>query len=297
MNSPRYHPTYVTIRRNMHSSSYGFLPNLTGVTALLDLAQSTPHDSFLVDAGDALTHAAHSRVRRSQHLDDYSRERLRVPASTYADERTKLTAGWKPDDSDQPPFVELVLAGDSDLAIWASTCDEYAETWDDPNGVHCHTPLNQRLLRPNLQLCEWLVRSLADARENSLNDSTHEYVLLAGSVFIGICRALDLSDTERGRLASFGHRYLARYLEWDNQSPHHVRERRAQRIHQTAERFNFGHAQSGLDPGWLESATHAEPWFFFPESVWMQYHWFAQSLPLPLSRELALTEALLTWSL
>jgi hypothetical protein len=300
MTESRYHLVYATIRRDAPGSSYGFLANQALLKDLLDLAYRAPHDAFLIDAGDGHTRAAHAEAKRSQRMAEYTRERLGTPARTYQEEREALDlALGDPAPDSGPPFLELVLAGNSSLETWVTAQGEpshVAVLAKTPAAVHCHTPLNQRLLRPNLELCRWFVSRLASTPRLPPDATDPATVLLAAGAFVALARVLDLSSQELVRLANFGKSYLARYLSWEGHTSPESLGRRVRKIREAADRRGFGDQPDKVGRAWLDSSLRHEPWFFEPESLWMQFHWFTASLGLPLAREMALVEALCAWT-
>lgn len=300
MSAHRYHPVHAMIRRDLPASSYGFLANIDAFEDLVELADQTSREAFLVDAGDSATRAGHAEARRFQSPAEYTRERLGTPARTYEEEREALDADPSSRAPDLgPPFLELVLAGDSRLEAWVTAQADprhrvvLAST---PDALHCHTPLNQRLLRPNLDLCQWFVAGLAAVPNPPANGADPATALLAAGAFVALARVLDLSRQELLDLAAFGRRYLACYLAWEGRSDPESLRRRVHQIRNTVDREDFGDQQDRIGRAWFDSSLHHEPWFFHPESPWMQFHWFTASLGLPLSREMALAEALEAWT-
>lgn len=283
----RYHRIHVTLRRE--GADHGLAANMAALRGLVALADQAPCEAFLVDAGDGLAVRAHAAARASQSVAEYRRERLYRPRHTYEEEQVeRITLA----SDHQPPFLELVLAGGDALATWATnTC---LDIHLQPDTVHCHTPLNQRLMRPNLQICHWLTGALAQDTQAPPLDYPAR-IILAGRAFVSLTGTLGLIGTNRRRLAEFGHRYLATYLSWTGHSPPEALRHRAHQISQAAH-APFGEHLDPLGDRWLRHALRAEPWFFVPESIWMQYHWFVASLGVPLHQELALTEALLAYS-
>lgn len=287
----RCHAIHVTLRHPC--AVHGFLPNIELLRELVKVARDAPCTTFLVDAGDALTARAHATARRQQHIADYNRTRLATPAQTFADEQRELATEHAPVAQLQP-FVELVLAGNAQLVEWARQRGG-TTLHSRPDEVHCHTPLNQRLLPANMRICQWLVDGLATTSNLPANAETPDAVLLAGRAFVALCETLELDRPRREELAGFGHCYLSRYLAWDGHSPQSVLDRRVARIGPAARDRPFIAPATRLDGGWLVDAESQQCWFF-PESLWMQYHWFVASLAVPLGREVALTEALHAWS-
>lgn len=300
MTAHRYHPVHATIRRDLPGSSYGFLANLEAFKDLVDLADHASYEAFLVDAGDPATRAAHAEARRFQSPAEYTRERLGTPARTYQEEREALDVdprGHTPDLG--PPFLELVLGGYSRLEAWVTGQVDLrhgALLAMTPDALHCHTPLNQRLLRPNLELCHWFVSGLAAVPSPPADGNDPAAVLLAAGAFVTLGRVLDLRPQELVSLADFGRSYLARYLSWAGRSGSEALGGRVRQVRAAADRWGFEDHQGRIGRAWLDSSLHHEPWFFQPESVWMQFHWFTASLGLPLSREMALAEALDAWA-
>lgn len=289
----RYHSQYLCIRTYL-AAGFGYVASWDTFLRLAALGRSAPCASLLIDAGDHLTEITHGQAKDRQNDSDYTAQRLQSPKSTHGEERRQredLT-------SETPsvgPFLELVLAGDGKLRAWnwRRGSDLPGRTvvtaHRHPMEVHCHTPLNQRLLPANLRVCQLLVDCLADGgdRGQPWKDTPP---LVAATCFAQCVELLGLNDEEQVALATFGHFYLARYLDWSgsNSSPSVIR-RRVRQINDAVEQLQPVCAASKAVPS-------EEEGFFFPESLWMQFHWFASSLGVSLSQEMALAEALREWA-
>ncbi|WP_194892061.1 hypothetical protein [Catenulispora pinisilvae] len=276
---------------------FGYLGDRDSFQYLVALGRSVPGGAYLVDAGDAATEAAHAQARRSQAGERYTRERLQAPRFTYFDEisnhsdDTHTLAGG--------PFLDLIVGGESSLDTWYRRYhdghDKRVEVsiHDSPLDLHCHTPLNQRLAPDGMRLCRELVDA-ADTLIAAFPDGTAAPLLAAGC-FIRLVDALELDGEQKGRLCDHGFKYLSQYLECSSTAtPSDVRARRVEQVREAAD---FARAALSTRPGaGLRIGLSADDdRFFFPESVWLQFHWLVSSLPVGLVQELALAEALSTW--
>lgn len=296
---PLHYRHYVRVRVRP-TCGFGYLADRAAVDRLVTLGRSVPTEAFLIDAGDAVTEAAHARAKSSQVGDAYTRDRLRTPRFTYFDEFSGRT-----EDAELPsggsPFLDLVLGGGPTLRTWygqhRGDCDPGIEVTicDDPLDLHCHTLLNQRLYPASMRMCQELTEA-ANALMEAFPGGTASPVLAAGC-FVWLIDVLGLNCEQQATLCAFGLDYLSRYLEWAGTgSSAEVLVRRVEQVAQAAGIVRTSARRSPHPPASLSGlAAATDDWFFFPESVWMQFHWLVSSLPVDLAHELALAQALQSW--
>ncbi len=298
MTSDRYHPYYVCVRRYA-DAGYGYLASWQAFREFCSVAWAAPKANFLVDAGDSTSSAEHERARHEQSDRDYSRQRLRTPRFTHEEERARAESLQSPA-ADERPFLELVLAGSDGLASWHRMHSHEARggtSCTDPRQIHCHTPLNQRLLPAHLIICQELIECLVLLGTDS-PAIRQVPPLLAGACQTELSRRLTLDADQRDRLARFGQSYLADYLGCSGVlSDPSQRRRRALQIESWASRAgNLARRARGGVAGEVHRVWDADSGVIFPESVWMQCHWFAASMGVTLSQEMALAESILELS-
>jgi hypothetical protein len=287
-----YHPYYARVR-SYQVDDFGFAAGWVTFQRLSALGRSSPSRSFLVDAGDRFTEATHKNAKAVQSDGEYTRERLRRPRFTYAEEQQQLIENRAEHFSH--PFLELVMATDQDLPGWwrRPPGSSIRSCSADPMDLHCHTPLNQRLLPLNMRICQVLVEALADL---DAEPWAQNLPLRAAACLARLALILGLDHEEITAVTAFGRSYLAQYLEWPGSSQESI-ERRTAQVASVADRFGIAasyDARELLDG--LPAALGQSHGFFFPESLWMQFHWLTSSLGVPLGQEMALAEALDMWA-
>jgi hypothetical protein len=311
-----YDHSFITIREPLlASASRTRLQNphfWRGLTRLAKAAVACLPQRWLVRYGDVDTEAQLQLARRLQTIHEYQRARLSKPARSYLAERHFLQqqTGMLPEKS---AFLELVMGFSENThqlhersqTLLSQGIDETAN-WEiqvmaRPENIACHTPLNQRLLRANFDLCQWFVTSLLQLKPEHL-DQIHKQTILGLSIatFHTVCASLEIQKQEQVQILAFGRYYLAQYLEVTEAEIRSdpATSRRANAITtleaKTREaswegfadlRFSIPHRQ------WLDEHSQTT-WFFFPESFWMQYHWFNSFIGMDLITELTLVDAM-----
>jgi hypothetical protein len=297
--SSRY-PNYVQVRLQP-TGGFGYLADRGAFEGLVVLGRSAPAQAFLIDPGDASTEAAHMLAKHHQAGETCTRERLGAPRFSYADELAGHGEG-SPPPAGQATFLDLVLGGGDSLLTWYQVeCRDAAEGMElsvtqDPLDLHCHTPLNQRLHPAGLRVCQVLVEAAAGLIAGA--GAGGPSALLAAGCFIHLIDALGLDRGQQLRLCEFGFEYLSQYLECEGTgSPPDVRARRVDQVSRAAGTVRAQGRQSRYAADSVPALTGGDgDGFFFPESVWMQFHWLTSSLPVGLDQELALAEALAQWA-
>jgi hypothetical protein len=273
-------------------------------------AQYAPRRWF-IRYGDADIEAQLRLARQLQSVDEYNRARLSRPARSYFTERQLLQQHTGSSQA-EGAFLELVMGFSCDVRQLRANGQRLQETFhqandigerticitDQPDEIPCHTPLNQRLLRANFDLCQWFTTTLLQLKPGQVSQVDKRMIpgiSIAG--FQTVCDSLELQNQERMHILTFGRQYLAQYLEVgdaelrsDPGAP-----RRINALAQLEAKARDAASGSLPSPGpgrqWLYEQSQTG-WFYFPESFWMQYHWFNSFIGLDLITELALIDAM-----
>ncbi len=290
----RYDAVYVCIRRSLREG-FGYLSDWETFQQLITIGQAAPCTSFLVDAGNDFTEAAHADARRDQSISDYGRERLRTPRFSYAAEHQRREQSIT-EYSSGGAFLELVLAGGRALESWHdANRDRLGGPGEisldhDPMGIHCHTPLNQRLLPAHMRICQHLVKTLGAVRAAMNIDIPPP--MLAAICWVQSLDALGFSQDAHESLCEFGFTYLACYLA-DADLVDGTTIVAGSLADQIDAALGQLPARGKLrPPGKAANLPEAAEGFLVPESLWMQMHWFVSCLGVSVFQELALTRAL-----
>jgi hypothetical protein len=313
-----YDRTFMTIKEPLGISASPIrLQNPHFWATLVHLAEIAPllaPRRWFIRYGDADTEAQLQLARQLQTIEEYSRARLSYPARTYRTERDMLKErmGSEPGNS---TFLELVMGFSEDMDQLCEKSQRFQEMFQQdkevarldtclfarPEEMMCHTPLNQRLFVANFDLCQWFTLSLLRLEPEQLDQIGKQAVLgISIAAFQMICNSLDLQKQEQLQILTFGLQYLAQYweisveeLRADPAAPRRVNalaqlETRAKNA--AARRYSN---LPWVSPGrqWLNEHCQTNG-FFFPESFWMQYHWFNSCIGLDLITEIALVDAL-----
>ncbi|SRR5258707_2539456 len=269
---------------------------------------------WFIRYGEADIEAQLQLARELQSVEEYNRARLSVPARNYHTERHLLEEHTNGTQNDGP-FLELVMGFSEDMDQLRDKSQRFQEMYQQgkemakldiylatrPEEVICHTPLNQRLFVANFDLCQWFTLSLLHLEPDQLDQVGKQAILgISIAAFQTVCNSLELQEQEQMHILTFGRRYLAQYLDISDEElrADPAAPRRVKALAQLEARAK--NAASGRCenlqctlPGrhWLDEQCQTN-WFFFPESFWMQYHWFNSFIELDLSAELALVDAL-----
>lgn len=313
-----YDNTFMTVRGALkvpisqiflqHSHFWVRLTRFAEVTTLL-----IPQRWF-IRYGDAATEAQLQLAHQRQCVDEYSRARLSQPAHSYLTERQLLqqNAGVRQGEN---AFLELVMGFSCSVPQLQEKSQHLQSLFQPenetarwkthivsrPDDLACHTPLNQRLLRANFDLCQWFTLSLLQLKPKQLDQVNKQTALgMSLAVFQTMCSALELQPQEQMQILTFGRQYLAQYLEVaedelrsDPAAPRRVNA--LVQLEAMARNTSSGDLESIrsliLNRQWLSEQSKTG-WFFFPESLWMQYHWLNSFVGIDLIAELALVDAM-----
>lgn len=313
-----YDQTFMTMKVLLEISSnqvrlqnphfWAKLAHLAEIAALLAPCR------WFIRYGEADMEAQLQLARELQSVEEYNRARISVPARNYHTERHLLEEHMNGTQNDGP-FLELVMGFSEDMAQLRDKSQRFQEMYQQgkemakldislaaqPEEVICHTPLNQRLFVANFDLCQWFTLSLLHLKPEQLDQVGKQAILGISIVaFKKVCNSLELQEQEQMHILTFGRRYLAQYLDISDEELRvdPAAPRRVKALAQLEARAKNAAARRGSDlpcmlPGrqWLNEQCPTN-WFFFPESFWMQYHWFNSFIGLDLIAELALVDAL-----
>ena len=259
-------------------------------------------------------------AREYQSINEYCKERLAHPALSFSMEQQKFGLLLnKYSQENFKPFLEIVMGfsiSNTDPSKYLNSIDTIPgqdsdkEQWEicilhKPEDLICHTPLNQRLLIPNFELCHFFTIMLCNLEPKQKNIVDQHLTLgISIAAFRSVCHFIRLQKQHQNQILTFGRYYLAQYLEipeTDLNSDPSVYKRvdALSRFETKARSTALGESQLDLSDflryQWIHKHAKNEC-FFFPESFWMQYHWFNNLIGLNLLEEVTLIDAMMVAS-
>jgi len=265
---------------------------------LADIARPLCPNNWLIWMYSDAAKLHFAEAKKSQTRAEYSRERLQTPARTLIEEAA--LSKYTSNDNDTSHYIEIIMGFDNtptiDRAIFSHRHGREISIYSNPSEVLCHTPLNQRLAKTNFRLWQVFTELLGQIKNiDWIRSKTRPEVITSMLI---LKTAADCWEISVDATMAFGFDFLCQYLDvsvLELDSDPNLPRRINALIDLQSELLLASH-ESGfhIEPHWTKWRPQiGDDCFFVPESFWVQYHAFNNSIGLDLLTELAVHHAYL----